>query len=259
MDIEKMANELAEKEKENQSINNSSKMNENSDSKNELTIAEGKELSVQDANSNDIDLQNIQKHFLKKQVDSGKTLNEITTDYAHASITNEIFSKEDEQSQKFKNKLKKEKQEELSESFKKEKIKSQSETIAERHKKAEALYTAFRPILEFDFSNLIKKKNDNNMQQTNKVDYSDRAYGITMMSIMLVFLTIPYICITILLALFNGLNAIFEMINTFGKIAKGIGLTIFFIILGVLIIYIILLGIQIIFGVDLMGMMRSWF
>lgn len=251
MDIEERAKELAEQEKA--KIENKELININDP--NHLT-------NIDDVpNEDTINLENLQNRFLKKQVDEGKTLNEITTDYAHASITNELFNSDDESVRKFKGKLKKQKQDALTETFKKEKIKSQAETISEKHKKAEALYNSFRPILEFDFSNLIHKKTNDveGEDSQHQITYNDRSYGITMMGIMLAFLTVPYVLITILLALFNGVNAIFEMINSFGKFARGIGLTIFFIILGVIIIYLILLGIQLIFGVDVIGIIQSWF
>ena len=244
-DIEERAKELALEEK-----------------KETMQVAATQEKQQENFPSNDssVKLEEIQNKFLSTQVESGKTLNEITTDYAHANITNAIFNDRTKDAQKFKERLAKEKQEELAQSFKKEKYKSQSESIDEKHKKAEALYKSFRPILEFDFSNLIKKKKDDETNAYDKkITYADRSYGIAMMGIMLVFLTLPYIAITVLLALFNGVNAIFEMINTFGKFARGIGLTIFFIILGVLVIYLILLGIQLIFGVNLIGIVQSWF
>lgn len=245
MDIEERAKELALEEKKEPMQNEPTQ--------------EKRQDNLPSSDSN-IKLEEIQNKFLSTQVESGKTLNEITTDYAHANITNAIFNDQTKDAQKFKERLAKEKQEELAQSFKKEKYKSQSESIDEKHKKAEALYKSFRPILEFDFSNLIKKKNDDGLRtEDKKITYADRSYGIAMMGIMLVFLTLPYIAITVLLALFNGVNAIFEMINTFGKFARGIGLTIFFIILGVLVIYLILLGIQLIFGVNLIGIVQSWF
>lgn len=252
MDIEERAKQLAEEEQQKAQaivVNNE-----------DVLSSPPQNIVQQNEQVDNAKLQEIQNKFLDKQVNSGKTLNEITTDFAHASITNAIFNDETKDAQKFKDRLAKEKQEELAQAFKKEKYKSQSQSIDEKHKKAEALYKSFRPILEFDFSNLIKNGKDKDSKAEQKeITYADRSYGIAMMSIMLFFLTIPYVMFTIFLALFNGVNAIFEMINTFGKCARGVGLTIFFIMLGVLIIYLILLGLQVIFGVNLIGIVQSWF
>ena len=45
------------------------------------------------------------------------------------------------------------------------------------------------------------------------------------MVIMLILLTIPYCLFVIVLSAFNGINAIFEALNQFGKIARGVCVT----------------------------------
>ena len=60
------------------------------------------------------------------------------------------------------------------------------------------------------------------------------------MVIMLILLTIPYCLFVIVLSAFNGINAIFEALNQFGKIARGVCITLLIIGVAVLIFYIVL-------------------
>ena len=136
----------------------------------------------------------------------------------------------------------------LKESFKQDKVRQQKQTIAEKQQKAEAFYLSFRPILEFDFSNLVKGS-----KSEKEKTYQDRSYGIPLMVLMLCLLTIPYCIITIILAIFNGLNAVFEAVNNFGKIARAIVLSICFIVLALLAVYCILLGIEALFNIEIIN------
>jgi hypothetical protein len=193
-------------------------------------------------------LEDLQENFLKKQVEGGKSLSDITTDFAKAKVTSDIINSDNEESEKFRKELAKEQKETLRQGFLKDKIGQQAETLTEKQKKAEAFYISFRPILEFDFSNLIHKK----QKEENEVKtYKDRSYGIPLMVIMLMLFTVPYCGFSIILAFFNGLNAIFEGINTFGKIARTIATTVFIIFLLVLAIYCILLGVDKVFGTQI--------
>lgn len=193
------------------------------------------------------DLQSLQQEFLKKQIDSGKTLNEITNDFAHAVTTNEIFSNDTKENLAFKKELKQEKKESIKETFVQEKVSNQTKTIGEKQRKAEAFYKSFRPILEFDFSNLIKvNKEDKSIKE-----YSDRSYGIVLMCLMLFLYTPLYCVVSLVLALFNSVNAIFAAISNFGKIAKSICYTIFIIIILVLAVYLSLLGIEKLFNINI--------
>jgi hypothetical protein len=231
MDLEQRAKELAEREQQDLPVRNES---------NQLP-------------SEGFSFNSIQQDFLRKQVAQGKTLNEISTDFTKALITDGILNDESPEAERFRKELAEQQKETLKESFRQDTYSEQTKTIDEKQKKAEAFYKSFRPILEFDFDNLIKRKEtkvkdeDVRPQKT----YADRSYGIPLMVLMLILLTLPYCCVSILLALFNGVNAILEEINTFGKVARYIVLSVVVIIFAILIIYIALCGIERLFNVDI--------
>lgn len=196
-------------------------------------------------------LQDLQNKFLQKQIEDGKTLTEISTDFAKASVTNEIINSDSEENKEFRKGLAKKQKRALEEGFTQDVEKGKTKTIEEKKKKAEAFYSAFRPILEYDFSNLIKR--DDGKERRVAKTYEDRSYGIFMMIGMLLFLTVPYFVISFILALFNGVNAILEEINTFGKIAKYVVLSIVIIFFSILILYCSLLGIDHFFGTSILS------
>ena len=231
MDLEQRAKELAEKEQQDLPM-----ANEN----NKLP-------------SEEFSFNSLQQDFLRKQVENGKTLNEISTDFTKALVTGDILNDNNPEAEKFRKELAEQQKETLKESFKQDTYSEQTKTIDEKQKKAEAFYKSFRPILEFDFDNLIKKKDakTKDHEENSQKTYKDRSYGITLMVLMLVLLTVPYCCVSILLALFNGINAILEEINTFGKVARYIVLSVVVIIFAILIIYISLCGIEKLFNVNI--------
>lgn len=200
--------------------------------------------------ANNVSFDDLQNKFLRKQVDDGKTLSEIATDFAKARVTSDIINDKSEEGKKFIKDLAEEQKDTIKEGFKGDKTKAQTKTLEAKKNKAEAFYNGVRPILEFDFSNLIHKKDS----KDNKVEvktYSDRSYGIPLMCGMLLFLTVPYFVISIILALFNGVNAILEEVNTFGKIAKYIVLSVLIIISAILIIYCGICGVEKLFSIHI--------
>lgn len=214
----------------------------------------------------EISLESLHNTFLMNQIKQGKSLQEITTDHTKALITNQILNDKGEQSQKYKNELAKEQKDTIKEEFKKDKATAVTKTITEKQKQAEAFYKSCRPILEFDFDNLIKRKTkkkqlkdgqaiDETVTQEEKrpKTYEDRSYGIPLMVLMLCLLTIPYCIITVILALCNGINAILEGIATFGTIARTIATTIFIIIVGVLVVYVSIIGIEQLFNIEIIN------
>lgn len=236
MDIEKRAKELIEED--NLKINNElSKIEEKN----------GENLPSNNLPANT--LQSLQDEYIHSRIKNGASLNEITADFAKATTTTDIMNDDSVEGEKYRNDLKKEQKKILKESFKQDKVKGETETLNEKQKKAEAFYTSFRPILEFDFDNLIKKKE--NKDEKIKKTYQDRSYGIPLMVLMLILLTPFYCAITIILASLNGLNSILEQINTFGKVARYIALSVLIIVFAILIIYSAILGIENLFNVDI--------
>ena len=236
-DLEKRAQELAELERQ--------------EKEKELAIKkeESRELTPTDGNKPaGIDMKSLQQKFFEKQIDDGKSLNEISKDFAKAQATNALLNDDSEDVQKYRQELLEEQKGMLKESFKQDKLGEQTKTLTERQKKAEAFYKSVRPILEFDFSNLIK---DDKYLNAPKREYEDRSYGITLMCFMLIFLAVPYFVVSFLLAIFNGINSIFCQIATFGKVAKSITITILVMFFAALVVYISLLGIENIFNVQI--------
>lgn len=198
-----------------------------------------------------VDLENLQGDFLKKQIEEGKSLNDITNDFAKAKVTSDIINGSGKESQKLHEELAKEQKETIKESFKQDRVEQQAKTLTAKQVKAEAFYVSFRPILEFDFSHLIHKK-EKGKEVNEPKQYKDRSYGIPLMVLMLVLFTLPYCLFSIVLAIFNGINAIFEAIATFSTVARVIALSIFTLILLALIIYCAILGIDTLFGTKIL-------
>lgn len=197
-----------------------------------------------------VDLGALQGQYLKKQVEEGKSLSDITSDFAKAKTTSDIMNNENGEHDKLHKELAREQKETLKESFKQDKVLKQADTLTAKQKKAEAFYISFRPILEFDFSALIHKElKEEKIQKT----YKDRSYGIPLMCLMLFLFVVPYCLFSIVLALCNGINAVFEAIATFGKVARVIATSIFCLLLMALIIYCVMLGIDALFGTSLVS------
>lgn len=215
----------------------------------------GKLVVKVDENGNKkfVKLENLQEDFLKKQVEDGKSLNEITNDFTKAKVTSEIINGEGKENEKLHQELAKEQKETIKESFKQDRVEQQAKTLNAKQVRAEAFYVSFRPIFEFDFSHLINKKEKTN--NTPK-EYKDRSYGVPLMCLMLALLVIPYCIFSIGLALLNGINAIFEQIATFSKVARIIAMTLFTFALMILIVYCAILGIDALFGTNIMSLIK---
>lgn len=201
----------------------------------------------------EITLEDLNQQYLQEQVKQGKSVSEIATDFAKAKTTSEIIKNENGKYAKLHKAFAEKQEQTIREGFKQDKIKNQTLTLTEKQKRAEAFYIAYRPILEFDFSHLIKKDKAKNNDEEKLKKYEDRSYGIPLMVLMLCLFTFPFCIISIVLAIFNGINALFEAIATFGKIAKTIVLSICFIAITLLVVYCILLGIDALFGTNILS------
>ena len=235
--LEERAKELAEQELEEKKLELANK-EDNSQALTTLATDE----------KGNVDLGSLNKKFLEKQIEEGKDLTAISTDYAKAQATHSILNDDSEQAKKYRQELVEEQKQTLKESFVQDKVTQQKQTIDAKQKKAEAFYKSVRPILEFDFSNLIR---DEKYLGRSQKEYSDRSYGVFLMVCMLVVLTVPYFIISFLLAIFNGLNSLFCQIMTFGNIAKVIALMILIVGLTALLLYTALLGVESLFGLQI--------
>lgn len=191
----------------------------------------------------------LQNEYLKKQVESGEKISSIATDFVKAKATSDIMKNEDGKYDHFHKELAQEQKETIKESFKQDRVNQEAKTLTAKQQKAEAFYTSFRPILEFDFSPLIHKKDNGDKEAKT---YKDRSYGISLMVLMLALFVVPYCAFSIILALFNGVNAICEAIATFSKVARVIAVSVFIIAIGILIVYCALLGIDRLFGTEIL-------
>lgn len=208
--------------------------------------------ALEKVNKQETPLEELNEQYLQKQVEQGKSISEIATDFAKAKATTAIIKNEHGQYDNLHKEFLAEQKETLKEGFKQDRIESQTKTLTEKQKKAQAFYISFRPILEFDFGNLIRKKDDKEDKEGKPPKrYEDRSYGIPLMVLMLCLFVVPYCVVSVLLAIFNGINAMFEAISTFGKIAKSIVLSVFVIAIIVGIVFCALLGIDALFGTSI--------
>lgn len=201
---------------------------------------------------------------------------------AHMMTTAAALDGSDSENAEFLKRIKEEKQKELEQSFLSERFKEEAAKYVAKQKKAEAFYTNFRPILEFDFSPLIPKKGKTKLwgdrikydkkgnviskpaeepqesveTQASKPTYNDRSYGKPLMILMLILLTIPYCLITVILAIGNGINAIFNGIARFGKPALIICGSIVGIVICLVAIYCIMMGVDALFGTSILANLR---
>ena len=225
-------------------------------------------------------IKNVQRKM--SETGSNEDFREGSKNIAHMVATADALDSSNYENEEFLKQIKHEKQEELKESFKGERYKEQAKTLESKRKKAEEFYNNFRPILEFDFSPLIPKNSktvlfrkrvkrdkkgnvinntadqvpqqgvvDNN--EYHRPTYEDRSYGIPLMCLMLALLIAPYCFVTILLAVFNGVNAVFDGIARFGKPALLICGSIVGIAIMILFVYCVILGIDNLFGTTIIS------
>lgn len=160
-----------------------------------------------------------------ERVKSGQAnFSEAAKEVAHAAVTAKAFEPENK---KFIKKVTSEKEGELHEDFKGKRLIAEAQKLEAKAKKAEAFYKNWRPVLEFDFSNLLKSRMPKN------TEYHERAYGIPLMVLMLILLTPIYCAVTALLSLINGFNAVCERIGETVKIARYIAYSLLIIIVTV--------------------------
>src|SRR5690606_26115016 len=129
----------------------------------------------------------------KDVADKKLSYSDAAKDIAGAVVTSQVFDQTDKDNEKFIRKAKKTKQQEITEDFIAKKIKATADKLTNINIRAEAFYKHWRPILEFDLSNLVGTKKDEKPKT-----YEDRAYGIPLMVIMLLLLS-PFYCIFVIL------------------------------------------------------------
>ena len=103
------------------------------------------------------------------------------------------------------------KKEEIKSSFKASKYQADADKENAKHRKAEAFYKSFRPVLEFDFSNITGK------ERGNKKTYDERSYGLSLMVFMVGLLALPYGLTILFLSLLTMVNTICEHVALFSK------------------------------------------
>lgn len=219
-------------------------------------------------NFTDIATSRMQEDFISGKRDVNETGKEII----HA-LTLEKAVDDNNENQDFLKDIKKAKQEELKLNFENKVLDEEKKKLEAKQKKAEAFYKAFRPILEFDFSNLRKINKKRVIKADEKVEpvsgyrkkpqaeyiyereapktYDDRSYGIPLMVLMLIILTLPYCLVTIVLSIFNAINEIFMQVANFGKPALVICSTLAILTVIGVGVYLLLLIIQSSFGVTI--------
>lgn len=180
-------------------------------------------------------------------LNNGKNIKEGVIDTLSVATTIEAVSPENEENKKFRDDLKKTKQSEIKSNFKADKYASDAKKAEAKRQKAEAFYKAFRPILEFDFSNITEREREN------KKNYNDRSYGIAMMTLMLVIFTPFYILLSLLLMVCKSVNEVCKYVATFSKTAMKTCLASFIILVVLLVLYIIIRWVEQRFGIPIIN------
>lgn len=85
----------------------------------------------------------------------------------------------------------------------------------------EAFYARFRPILEFDFGNIIGKP-------TTKPDaeIESKSYSKLFMVLTLIIAAVPWLACALVLYVLKGVNAVVDLVRQFTKIAQGLVLSV---------------------------------
>ncbi len=85
----------------------------------------------------------------------------------------------------------------------------------------EAFYARFRPILEFDFGNIIGKP-------TTKPDaeIESKSYSKLFMVLTLIIAAVPWLACALVLYILKGVNAVVDLVRQFTKIAQGLVLSV---------------------------------
>ena len=213
----------------------------------------------------EVGLKQLQENFER----GDKDINEIGKQVVHLMSTSDLINNNDEGNQKFKKKFQDLKKEELIESAKKNVLYEEMEKVKIKQRKAEAFYVSYRPILEFDLNHLLVKNSskkikykrvfnketgrkekvivseeERELPQKNVHSYEERSYGIPLMVMMLLLLTIPYFLCTIVLSIFNVINYIFVAISRFSKPALIICSVLSLLLILGLIVFIIIFSIE---------------
>lgn len=84
----------------------------------------------------------------------------------------------------------------------------------------EAFYARFRPILEFDFGNIIGKPSTKPEKEV-----ASKSYSKFFMILTLLIAAIPWLACALVLYILKGVNAVVELVRQFTKIAQGLVLS----------------------------------
>jgi hypothetical protein len=220
------------------------------------------ELPVEETAQNDLkvaektadgtmhNMESVAYNQIETNLSNGKAdLNEAAKQLVDVATTARAVNTTDTENDSFLKDIKDIKQDELKVRAQRLKLAEDTAKIEAKKANAEAMFNFFRPILEMDFSNLIPDKDKEEQIKKQKISYSDRSYGIPLMCIMLIFFTPIYFAFSAILAIMNGVNAIFLALQKFSKCAMIICFALFIMALISLVIYIILLILQTNFGI----------
>lgn len=208
-----------------------------------LDVAETQANSTM-MNMQSLAYQKINTSLAKEDTD----LNEAAKQLVDVATTARAVDTNDADNQEFLQDIKNIKQDELKVRAQRLKLAEDTAKIESKKARAEAMFNFFRPILEMDFSHLIPDRDKERQNEKQKISYQDRSYGVTLMVLMLVIFTPIYCIFSILLAMMNGINAIFLALRKFSKCAMVICTSLFILALLALLAYVIILVTQNTFG-----------
>lgn len=177
---------------------------------------------------------------LHDQIKSGNSdFSEIAKQAADVKATADAVEKHGAQYAETKHK-------ELSEEGKGKVRKAKNKTEEQVNASNELFYKRFRPILEFDHSNITGKT------KPAEENVESKSYSKTLMVATLVFATLPWLIMAFVCCLFKGSASVIDMVNSFSKEAKRLIITLLLIAAVGVVVYVVLKMIEIYTGIVIM-------
>lgn len=174
--------------------------------------------------------------------DNKKSVSEGAIEALQVAVT--VQSAEDE---KFRDNLKSAKQEEIKSTFEADKLTSQAKKLNAKQLKREAFYTQFRPIFEFDLSDLTGIKPKKIEDEENKT----KSFSVPLMILVLIYSSVIYFLFRFGFYIIKGISMTVDFVQSIGgKTAKAVW-WLFIIGIILLVVFIIVTWVQNTFGLSI--------
>ena len=148
--------------------------------------------------------------------------------------------------EKYSEKYAEAKHKELSEEGKGKVRRAKNKTDEQVNASNELFYKRFRPILEFDHSNITGRV------RTTEDNAESKSYSKTLMIATLVFATLPWLIMAFICCIFKGSASVIDMVNGFSKEARRLIISLLLVAAVALVIYVALRMIELYTGIKLL-------